>query len=237
MNKSSYTFRFWLLSFLVLGLSLSNVGSAQANVYIADIIGRYLPTINLEMEPGAYEKIKILPGNSQNVGGMLAISFKEEKEFYGFSVLICDEKNAELYQDRKSASCFRKEIDFKTDVLKYRFKGSETYYMFVVNRSQPLKTVRKITLTPYIYTALNEPVRKNLEARLETMNAQLDAFFGLEPINFAVIPCQKQFIPSSIENRTITICSELMIDEAAAPDKDLLLGAIAFELTSFLQKE
>lgn len=238
MNYTSYLFKFRFILLLLSGfIVFSTSGSSHASVYIADVIGRYLPTINLAMEPGAYEKIKLLPGNEDNSGGMIAMSFDEERDFYGFSVLICDEKNAKLYENRKSAACFRKEIDLKSDILRYKFKGSEAYYMFVVNRTKPLSTTRKITIVPYLYTAMNAPVRERLESRLNLMNEQLDYFFGLEPLNYAVIPCQKTFIPSSIENRTLTICSELMIGEDAVPNKDLLLGAIAYELTSFLKHE
>ncbi len=238
MFKTNHAFiRYTIRLSVCFILSLIYTAPSYANVYIGDIIGRYLPTINLLMEPGAHEKIKILPGNNLNNGGMLAMTFEEGRDFFGFSVLICDEKNARLYEKRKSASCFRKEIDLKSDVLKYKFEGSKTYYLFVVNRSQPLRTDRKITIVPYIYTSLNPVIRDSLKENLKEMNTKLDYFFGLDAYNYAVIPCQKNFIPSSTQERTITVCSELMMGADAVPDKDLLLAAIFYELASFLEKE
>ena len=225
------------LCFSLLILLTALPAPVQASVFINDVIGRYLPTIKIRMEPGAYEKFLILPGNDDNSGGLLVMSFAEEREFFGFSALICNEENAKKYEARDKAQCFRKEIDVKSDVFKYKFKGSEKYYLFIVNRSQPLRTKRDITVTTYAHTALTPAVRERLKGDIDLIQEKLNVFFDTTPINYGVVPCDTKFVPSSTEQRTVTVCSELMLGRNMVPDKDMLLSAVFYQIVPILEKD
>lgn len=214
-----------------------SLASAYANVFVDEVIGRYLPKIELRMEPGAHEKYLILPGNQENSGGLLAIKFQEHKEFYGFSALICNAENAVKYEARESALCFRKEIDLKSDVLRFKYEGAETYYLFIVNRTKPLRTKRHITATLYAYTPMTEEIRQTLIEQVNFVNEKLTIFFGIEPINFAIVPCQKKYIPSSVENRTITACSEMVLGDDMVPDYELMLSGLFYDIGPILERD
>ncbi len=228
-----YAFIF-LLSISVC-FSVSVGQAAQANVYIADIIGRYLPKVVLHMDPGGYDRQAIISANDKNVDGVLYVEFQEARGYYGFSALVCDEENAKKYEMRDKADCFRKEIDVKSDTLRFNYKSHKSYYLFIVNRSKPLSMKRDITVTPYIYSKLTPEVRGELTTEIEKIDAQLNRFFSVGPLNYAVIPCRKKFIPSSIENKTLTICSELILQPNSLPQKNLLMGGIFYAIPEILE--
>jgi len=229
-----------VILFLCFGLSsilTVTPASAETGVFIDKIIGRYLPTFRLQMEPGAYKKLPIMGGNSDDVGGLLVIDFTEEKEFYGFSALICDEENAKKYEAREKAHCFRKEIDVKSDQLKYKFEGSEVYYLFIVNRTQPLRTNRDIIVQTYAYTNLTPVVRERLKEQITYIQNKLNAYFDTKPINYGVVSCDNKYVPSDPAKRTITLCSELILANNMIPDPDLLMNALFFQIIPILEND
>jgi hypothetical protein len=225
-----------LLSLLLIILT-ANISHAYAKVHIGNLIGRYLPEIKLFMEPGAFEKMLILPGNSEQIDGILTLKFKEKDNYFGFSALICNKKNAELYAAKKKASCNRTEIDGPQDIVKFNFKGSEEYYLFVVNRTKPLTVQRDIAINAYALTSLNKKTRDNIEKNLHDLNMQLGLFFKHEPWNYAIIPCAAKYVPSSFDKKTLTVCSELVLSDGIVPDFGLMKTAIFYEITPYFKQE
>ena len=210
----------------------------ESRVFIADMLSRYVPSGRFEeMEPATLKKTLLIPSNPHYIPSRVTLTFNEANNVYGFSALICDEENTELYFAKRPAACDRHEIASPEQVVTFTSDGRHNYYLIIMNKAVPVPVTRTITANTRSVLFLPQNIKDKTKEVLLKLMSELKTRHDTAPLNFAVVPCQDTYIPSNAQTRTITLCSDLILGDTLAPDQSLLMMTLFYELAPILMDD